>query len=120
MKHYNYEIVWNKYLPVIRIVLKRAVSGDQVLKLNAPDFERIGLTRKSGYKFNIRLEQGKLAEVIIDHPLASSLAQVLLEDGMVAALLTRCDYEISLSGRYELSIRSLAAPVAAPEEETHA
>ncbi|RYD93017.1 MAG: hypothetical protein EOP50_11810, partial [Sphingobacteriales bacterium] len=72
MKQYNYEVVWQKYLPVIRIVMKRALTGAQVLKLNAPDFERIGLTRKSGYKFDMKLRNGKLADVIIDHPLAAS------------------------------------------------
>ncbi|RYY90666.1 MAG: hypothetical protein EOO15_01725 [Chitinophagaceae bacterium] len=117
MKHYNYEIVWQKYLPVIRIVMKRALGGDQLLKLNAPDFERLGLTRKSGYKFDVRLQQGKLAEVIIDHPLAASMAQVLLNDDAINALLAGREFEISLSSRYELSIRHIAAPLT-PEHET--
>ncbi|TCZ74076.1 hypothetical protein [Flaviaesturariibacter aridisoli] len=101
---YNYEIVWQKYLPVIRIVMKRALTGSQVLKLNANDFERIGLTRKSGYKFDIRICNGKTTEVIIDHPLASSLAQVLLNDSAVGTLISDREFELSLSSRYELTI----------------
>ena len=101
---YSYETVWQKYLPVIRIVMKRALGGSQLLKLNANDFERIGLTRKSGYKFDFRLFNGKTSEVIIDHPLASSLAQVLLNDSAVAALIAGREFEFSLSSRYELTI----------------
>lgn len=108
MKQYNYDSVWQKYLPVIRIVMKRSLTGEQVLKLNTPDFEQLGLTRKSGYKFDIKLQEGKVAEVIIDHPLASSLAQVLLADATVQTLLQGRAFELSLSSRYELSIRYLA------------
>ncbi|GAA4335496.1 hypothetical protein [Flaviaesturariibacter amylovorans] len=104
-----YQQVWQRYLPVIRIVMKRALSsGDQVLPLNAPDFERIGLTRKSGYKFEIGLANGKLRNVIVDVPLASALAQVLLEDATVQSLIQEREFVISLSPRYELSIRHIA------------
>ncbi|RYY93990.1 MAG: hypothetical protein EOO11_18765 [Chitinophagaceae bacterium] len=111
-----YQQVWQRYLPVIRIVMKRALSSDQVLPLNAPDFERLGLTRKSGYKFEIGLANGKLRNVIVDVPLAAALAQVLLEDAAVQAIIQEREFVFSLSPRFELSIRHIVAATV-PEDE---
>jgi len=102
-----YTNVWSKYLPIIRIVMKRSLVAEQVLALNAPDFERAGMKRKSGYKFSFGLKNGKLKNVIIDLPLASSLASVLLEDKAVNELIQKNEFAISLSPNYELRIRNI-------------
>lgn len=105
-----YTNVWSKYLPIIRIVMKRSLVAEQVLSLNAPDFERAGMKRKSGYKFSFGLKNGKLKNVIIDLPLASSLAAVLLEDNAINELVQTKEFHISLSPKYELTIRNIPQP----------
>jgi hypothetical protein len=105
-----YTNVWSKYLPIIRIVMKRSLSAEQILALNAPDFERAGMKRKSGYKFSFGLKNGKLKNVIIDLPLASSLAAVLLEDKAVSELVQSNEFHIALSPKYELTIRHIPHP----------
>lgn len=105
-----YTNVWSKYLPIIRIVMKRSLAAEQILALNAQDFERAGMKRKSGYKFSFGLKEGKLKNVIIDLPLASSLAAVLLEDKAVRQLIDTNEFHISLSPRYELTIRHIPEP----------
>jgi hypothetical protein len=105
-----YTTVWSKYLPIIRIVMKRSLVAEQVLALNAPDFERAGVKRKSGYKFSFGLKNGKLKNVIIDLPLASSLAAVLLEDRTINELAQTNEFAISLSPKYELTIRNIPHP----------
>jgi hypothetical protein len=102
-----YTNVWSKYLPIIRIVMKRSLAAEQILSLNAPDFERAGMKRKSGYKFSFGLKEGRLKNVIIDLPLASSLAAVLLEDNTVKELIDKNEFHITLSPKYELSIRHI-------------
>lgn len=102
--------VWSKYLPIIRIVMKRSLVAEQVLALNAPDFERAGMKRKSGYKFSFGLKNGKLKNVIIDVPLASSLATVLLEDGVTNELIQSKEFFIALSPKYELTVRHIPHP----------
>lgn len=105
-----YTNVWSKYLPIIRIVMKRSVVAEQVLALNASDFERAGMKRKSGYKFSFGLKNGRLKNVIIDLPLASSLASVLLEDRTVTELIQANEFQISLNPKYELTIRNIPHP----------
>ena len=105
-----YTNVWSKYLPIIRIVMKRSLVAEQVLALNAPDFERAGMKRKSGYKFSFALKNGKVKNVIIDLPMASNLASVLLEDKTINELVQTNEFSISLSPKYELTIRHVPHP----------
>lgn len=105
-----YENVWAKYLPVIRIVMKRSLRGEQTLPLNAADFERAGMKRKSGYKFSFAVQQGKLKNVIIDLPLASSLATLLLEDEATKELINAHEFRFSLSPKYVLTIQHVSQP----------
>ena len=105
-----YTNVWSKYLPIIRIVMKRSLAAEQILVLNVQDFERAGIKRKSGYKFSFGLKEGKLRNVIIDLPLASSLASVLLDDKAVKELISAHEFNITLTPKYELVIRNIPQP----------
>jgi hypothetical protein len=100
-----YTSVWAKYLPAIRIVMKRARNGAQSLQLNAGDFERAGLKRKSGYPFEMGVRNGRLKNVIIDLPLAADFAQVLLSDKNAQELIQNDGFDFTLNSKYELSIR---------------
>lgn len=97
--------VWKKYLPIIRIIMKRAVSADQVLDLNKVDFEKAGGGRKAGYKFMIELTRGTVANVISGMPMATDLAQVLLADEVVKQLLRANNYEIGMNTRFQLLVK---------------
>jgi hypothetical protein len=99
-----YTSVWAKYLPAIRIVMKRARSGAQSLQLNAGDFERAGLKRKSGYPFEMGVQKGRLKNVIIDLPLAADFAQVLLADKSAQELFQDDGFDFVLNSKYELRI----------------
>jgi hypothetical protein len=90
--------------------MKRSLNAEQILALNVPDFERAGMKRKSGYKFSFSINIGKLKNVIIDLPLASSLASVLLEYRTINEIIQTNDFYISLSPKYELTIRHIPQP----------
>jgi len=114
-----YTNVWNKYLPVIKILLKKSKNGDQVLDLNFSDFERAGIGRKAGYKFNIEFSKGRVHNVIINLPLASNLSSLLLQDAMVKELFMNNDYIISMNTKFQLSIKQIPSAQTddIPEEE---
>ena len=98
--------LWNKYLPVIKILLKKAISSEQVLDLNRIDFERAGIARKAGYKFSIDFNRGRVANVISGSPLASSLAAAMLEDASLRTLLQENHYSVSLNTKFQLLIKN--------------
>jgi hypothetical protein len=103
--------IWNKYLPVIKILLKRAAQGDQVLDLNRIDFERAGSGRKAGYKFTIEFINGKVGNVISNIPLAPELAAAMLEDANIKAILQAGDYTVSLNTKFQLLLKLIAIRV---------
>jgi hypothetical protein len=103
-----YTHIWLKYLPIIRILLKKTTSGDQVLNLNRPDFEKAGVARKAGYKFTIEFKNGRVANVISTSQLALDLAAVMLEDATIKGLFTTGNYEIALNTKFQLSIKHTA------------
>ena len=110
-----YTTLWIKYLPVIRILLKKSLKEEQVFLMNIPDFERAGLKRKTGLKFFVKLQNGKPENAIVDIPLAASLVSVLQQDDAIEALLAVNEFHIGLNTKYELTITHL--PGAAPETE---
>jgi hypothetical protein len=103
-----YTQIWNKYIPVIRILLKRTAQGDQVLSLNRIDFERAGSARKAGYKFSIEFSKGKVSNVISNIPLAPELAQAMLEDAVIKDLLLANDFIVSLNTKFQLTMKNLS------------
>ena len=105
-----YTYIWNKYLPVIRILLKKSIAGDQLLSLNRDDFERAGTGRKAGYKFNIVFENGRVGNVISGSDLASHLATAMLEDPATRLILQKSNHEIILNTRFQLTIKGSALP----------
>ncbi|MDE3247818.1 MAG: hypothetical protein KGO82_04105 [Bacteroidota bacterium] len=100
-----YQHIWVKYLPVIRILMKRSASGDQSLDLNKSDFEKGGVIRKAGYKFTIVFSRGRVSNVISSSTLAPDLAAVLLQDPAIKGLIAENNYEIDLNTRFQLAIR---------------
>lgn len=101
-----YTSIWSKYLPVIKILMKRSVNGEQKLALNRIDFERAGTGRKAGYKFIIEFTNGKVGNLISSSLLASHLATVLQEDEIIKQLLQENNYEVSLNTKFQLLIKN--------------
>jgi hypothetical protein len=96
-----YTQTWNKYLPAIRILLKRSATSAQKMGLNRTDFERGN--RKPSCSFNIELERGRFVTVSQSAP-AKDLVAALLEDEISKGLLKQNHYHISLSSDFQLSI----------------
>jgi hypothetical protein len=103
-----YAQIWTKYLPIIRILLKRTKQEGQVLDLNRIDFERMGSGRKAGYKFTIEFTKGRVSNLISSSALASDLATVMLEDKATKEFLDGGEYTVSLNTKFQLLIKNVA------------
>jgi hypothetical protein len=97
-----YVHVWTKYLPIIKILMKKTPAGSQTLDLNRIDFERAGSGRKAGYKFTIEFKQGRVANIISGSALATDLAMVLTNDPGSKAILSTNDISITLNTKFQL------------------
>jgi hypothetical protein len=95
---------WAKYLPVMKILLKRSVTGEQVFNLNVSDFKLAGATRKSGYKFIIHFIDGKV-DNLLNSNIARDFAVALLEDVHTKEIIMQNNYDISMNEKFQLCIK---------------
>ena len=100
-----YIITWKKYLPVIRLLLKKSAQAEQKMTLNRTDFERTSRLRKPVCSFDIEVINGRLNRL---NPAAQvkSLMEVLTQDDVANQLLRKKHYAISLSSDFQLSIKN--------------
>lgn len=115
-----YNHIWKKYLPIIKILMKKSATEEQVLDLNRVDFERAGTGRKAGYKFTIELNDGKVGNVISGSTLAMHLASVILEDDAAKQIMHDNNYEVSLNTKFQLSIKNVTPAEEVKPGETEA
>ena len=108
--------VWKKYLPIIKILMKRSATNEQTLDMNRTDFSKSVTTRKTNYGFNIEFKKGRLSNTSNTSALAKQLTEVLLEDDTARNLLRQSDFELSMNNKFQLSIKN-SNPQAPPKQE---
>jgi hypothetical protein len=101
--------LWNKYLPIIRILMKRSVNGNQTLDMNRTDFERASGGRKAKLTFSMSLHKGRIQNVSNPPPVAKELAAIFLEDDVTRQLVRQQDFEVSMNTSYQLTIKNISA-----------
>ena len=111
---------WNKYLAIIKILMKRSPSGDQTLDMNKTDFERAAGGRKAKFTFNVLLHKGRIQNVSNPSPVAKDLATLLQEDEMTRVLVRQFDYQFSVNASFQLTIKNLTPATEEASDENSA
>ncbi len=106
MEERKYLTTWRKYIPVIRLHLKKSLIEEQNFKLNITDFESAGDRGKSGYTFNIAMENGKVTNNISGSAVARDLYEALKSDEAIKAMLQDKNIKISVGKSFVLSIKT--------------
>ena len=102
---------WNKYLPVIRILMKRSVTGPQKLDTNRTDFEKAAGGRKLKFTFTtVTLTRGRVQAHTPPPPVARDLVLVLQQDPMTRELIRSQEYEFSMDSLFQLAIKNITPP----------
>ena len=113
-----YANVFARYVPVIKILMKKCRQGEtQQLNLNISDFEKAGLARKSGVKFDLKLLKGKPEKVVVSAPAAAGFLEALMADETTAQMLKAEDFQFALSNKYSLTISCSSKTAPVPEAE---
>ncbi len=100
-----YNAIWEKYLSVIRILLKRAVNEDQSLKFNASDFEKTGPQKKTGFNFTLKFSNGRVDNLAGLSPVAKELAGVLLTEPQIKEMFQQGEYHLTMNTKFVLGIK---------------
>jgi len=106
MEERKYLQTWKKYIPVIRLHLKKSLTEEQQFRLNITDFESAGDRGKSGYTFNLQLENGKVTNNISGSAVARDLYESLKNDEIIKGFLQERSVKISVGKSFILSIKT--------------
>ncbi len=111
-----YTYTWKKYLPVIRLLLKRSATAEQTVSLNRTDFEKTTKLRKPACSFSVEIVKGRLTTINNQSVPARDLVEILQEDDITKNLIRQYQYAISLNSDFLLSIKNIT-PVAEELQE---
>lgn len=109
--------IWSKYLPVIKILLKRSVNAEQTLDMNSTDFQRASGGKKVKFNFSVQLVKGRGQAGENFPPIAKDLVSVLQQDNTTNRFLQQNEVEIGVNSAFQLYIKN-NTPVAKPVEQT--
>jgi hypothetical protein len=111
-----YTYTWKKYLPVIRLLLKKSATAEQSVSLNRTDFEKTTKLRKPACSFAVEIVKGRLSTFNNQSVPARDLLEILQEDEITKSLIRQHQYAISLNSDFMLSIKNIT-PVEEMQEE---
>lgn len=109
--------IWSKYLPVIKILLKRSVNAEQTLDMNSTDFQRASGGKKVKFNFSVQLVKGRGQAGENFPPIAKDLVSVLQQDNTTYRFLQQNEVEIGVNSAFQLYIKN-NTPVGKPVEQT--
>jgi len=75
--------LWTKYLPAIRILLKKAVNEEQHFTLNKIELQSVDNRKNVNFSFNLEISNGKVESGIGVAPMGKDLFNVLNGDLLV-------------------------------------
>jgi hypothetical protein len=104
-----YTHIWNKYLSVIRILLKKSVKEAQSLSFNVCDFEKTGPQKKTGFNFTLKFRKGRVDNLAGLSGPAKELSAVLLQDPQISGLLQRGEYHLTMNAKFVLGIQLVSS-----------
>jgi hypothetical protein len=110
---------WNRYLPVIKILLKRSVNAEQTLDMNSSDFQRASGGKKVKYTFSIQLIKGRGQAGENFPPIAKDLVSVLQQDNTTNKFIQQRELEFTMNSSFQLYIKNntlVEKPVEQSEE----
>jgi len=102
-----YDALWNKYVPVIRILLKKSAIEEQAFSMNRIDFERAGSSRKSGYKFTINFTNSRPDTIFTENELVQAFVTALRDDEIIQQHLVKNSYAFTFTSKYQLQIKNI-------------
>ena len=98
---------WKKYLPVIILLMKRSDKGEQVLSMNATDFQRAAGGKKMKLTFSdLKLENGRSNFQVKQSALANDLTSLLQQDDKSREIIRSQVFEFSMNSSFQLTIRN--------------
>src|SRR5580765_6454570 len=107
--------LWTKYLPVIRILLKKSVNGEQQVSLGKMELKSVDNRKNANYSFNLEISKGKVENRIGSAAIGKDLFTILTNDSMVNDFMRDKTISIRMGNASLMTIKSDPIQVAQAE-----
>jgi hypothetical protein len=108
--------LWTKYLPVIRIVLKKTMTEEQLLPLNKLEFQSIDNRKNANHSFNIEIINGKVQNSVGSASIGKDFFNVINNDNSINQFISNKTVWFSMGKNYQLTLKTELAAAAVEEE----
>jgi hypothetical protein len=101
----RYLALWTKYLPAIRILLKKAVAEEQNMAVGKLELQSIDTRKNVNFAFNMEINHGKVENRLAVHVLGKDLFSVLSGDSVVRTFMRDKNIVFEMTNATMLKIR---------------
>lgn len=102
-----YTYTWKKYLPLIRILLKRSSDKATPVQLNRMDFDKNRNKHPASLAFSFDFRNGRPNQISMSQ-IAKELVAIVAEDEVGHQLIRKNNYRIGFTNSCELSIENIS------------
>ena len=101
--------LWTKYLPIIRILLKKSVNEEQQVAVGKLELQIIDNRKNANYSFNLEIVKGKNENTIGSTAIGKDLFAVLNQDSIVKNFMSENNISIKMTRAAQLTLKSSPA-----------
>ena len=106
MSEGKFLVLWTKYLPVIRILLKRSVNEEQQVALDKMELNSVDNRKNANYSFDLEILKGKVQNNIGGNAIGKDLVRVLSNDPVVSDFMSDKNITIHMGKNFQLTLKS--------------
>lgn len=101
--------LWTKYLPIIRILLKKSVAEDQQLSLGKMELQSIDNRKNVNFSFSLDISKGKVENRIGVAPIGKDLFDVLNRDPIVISFMSDKNISFQMTRQSIMTLKTSQA-----------
>jgi hypothetical protein len=101
--------LWTKYLPIVRIQLKKSMNEDQQISLGKMELQSIDNRKNVNFSFSLEISKGKVENRIGVAPIGKDLFEVLSKDPIVSSFMADKIISLQMTRASLLTLKSKLA-----------
>jgi hypothetical protein len=101
-----FSALWTKYLPILRIMLKKSITGEQQVSVGKLELSSVDNRKNANHTFTIEISKGKASNMVGSKVIAKDLVTVLNGDPLVRSFLADKLVHISMGKNSQLLLRT--------------
>jgi hypothetical protein len=98
--------LWMKYLPALRILLKKSVAEDQQISLGKMELQTLDNRKNANFSFSIAVTKGKVENTIGVAPIGKDLFSVLSSDSITKSFMDDKNITIQMTRSALLTLKT--------------